>query len=220
MLIIFVLYINKRCYARVSSRFGITRGRVHSFRNCTVKPMLDLPFMSRKERTRAIEIKIRRHLSLRRVARLCSTTNVPRFLLAVTCRPTDTLHHYAEELSKELQLPDAAFDEELGDFLDGEAGRVSVSVRDVRQRVPASGHLGQAHQTRVRQGAAVQVSLLHPQNQAARQSLSTHSNQSSRQERLLEQYLTSFLPSSLTPLFPVSEPRQRVSYLLSSGVAS
>lgn len=127
-----------------------------------------------------------KYFPIRRVARLCSSTNAARFLLPVTCRHTDPVHDYAEELSKELQLPDDASDQGPGDPLDGEAGRVSVSVRDLRQRVSASRHTGQTHQARVWQGAAIQMSLLRSQNQTAWQSLSTYSNQSSWQERVLE----------------------------------
>lgn len=96
------------------------------------------------------------------------------------------MHDYAEELSKELQLPDDTADQGPGQLLDGEAGRVSVSLRDMRQGLPTPRHSGQTHEARVRQGAAVQMSLLRSQNQATWKSLSAHTNQSSWQKRVLE----------------------------------
>lgn len=78
----------------------------------------------------------------------------------MTCRHIHPVYDYAEELSKELQLPDDTADQGPGQLLDDEEGRVSLSLRDLRQGLPTSRHTGQTHEARVRQGAAVQMSLL------------------------------------------------------------
>lgn len=119
-------------------------------------------------------------------------TNASRFLLPLASRPVDTGHGPTQEpASAELHLPDnAGIDQESDDALDGQAVQresytFPVSLRDMRQGLPASRHLAEAHATRVRQGAQVQVSVLRPQDQATWQFVPAYPHQSSRKECLL-----------------------------------
>lgn len=107
-------------------------------------------------------------------------TNAPRFLLPLASRPIDTAHDSAQEpATAELHLPYNTIDEESDDVVDGQAvqresNTFPVSLRDMRQGLPASRHFAETHATRVWQGTQVQVSVLRPQNQATWQFVPAH----------------------------------------------
>lgn len=130
------------------------------------------------------------------LSHLFVATNVPRFLLPLASRPVDSAHDSAQEpASAELHLPDNAnVAQEPEHVVDGrpvqrQSYTFLVSLRDMRQGLPASRHFAETHATRVRQGAQVQVPVLRPQDQATWQFVSAYPHQSSRKERLLQHHL-------------------------------
>lgn len=109
-------------------------------------------------------------------------TNVPRFLLPLASRPIGTAHDSAQEpVSAELPLPDNAnVDQEPDHVVDDRPERrfytFPISLRDMRQGLPASRHFAETHATRVRQGTQVQVPVLRSQDQATWQFVPAYSH--------------------------------------------